>query len=141
MEQAHVKWESGMAFTASIEGYEIRMDASPEFGGTNGGTRPKPLLLVALAGCTGMDIASLAQKMRVEIKTFEMDVQAQQSEEHPIVFTSITLIYRFTAKEEDRDKIVKMVTLSQERYCGVAAMLSRATELNYRIELNGKKID
>lgn len=140
MEKVNVKWDEAMAFTASVDGFELKLDASPENGGQNSGPRPKPLMLVALAGCTGMDIASLSKKMRVILRTFNVDVEAEKSTEMPIVFTSMTLIYRFEAEESDRDKIIKMVTMSQERYCGVAAMLTKATELSYRIELNGEVI-
>lgn len=140
MEKINVKWDEAMSFTASVDGFEIKLDAAAEHGGSNLGPRPKPLMMVALAGCTGMDIASLAKKMRVQLASFDIDVEAEKSEEMPVVFTSMTLIYKFMADEADTDKIIKMVTMSQERYCGVAAMLSKATTLGYRIELNGKVI-
>lgn len=127
-----------MAFTASVDGFEIKLDASVENGGSNTAPRPKALMLVALAGCSGMDIASLSRKMRVNITSFDMDVEAEKSLEPPVVYTSVLLIYKFVAQEVDREKIIKMVALSQERYCGVAAMISRATKLEYRIELNGE---
>lgn len=141
MEKINVNWDQEMAFTASVNGFEIKLDATPEHGGQGQGPTPKPLLLVALAGCTGMDIASLAKKMRVEIQKLNIEVEAQKSQEMPVVYTQMTIIYRFTAKESDREKIIKMVTMSQERYCGVAAMLSKAAEVDFKIELNGEVLN
>lgn len=137
MEKVNVNWEQEMAFTASVNGFQIKLDATPEHGGHGEGPTPKPLILVALAGCTGMDIASLSKKMRVEIEKLNIEVEAQKNQEMPIVYTSMTVIYRFTAKESDKDKIIKMVTMSQERYCGVAAMMSKAATVDFKIELNG----
>lgn len=140
MEKVNVKWNDDMAFTADIDGFEIQLDAAPENGGHNSAPRPKPLLLVALAGCTGMDVVSLAKKMRVKIDEFNVEVESEKSTEIPIVYTSMRLLYKFRANEDDKEKIVKIVTMSQERYCGVSAMLSKAAKIGYRIELNGVDI-
>ncbi len=56
---------------------------------------PKKLLLSSLAGCTRMDVVSLLKKMRVDIAGFEMDIEADLTEEHPKVFSEIRLVYRF----------------------------------------------
>lgn len=143
MEKASVKFVENMAFTASVEGSSttIPLDANAEHGGSGNGLRPKPLMLVALAGCTGMDIASLIKKMRVEISGFEIDTEAEKSDDMPVVYTEIRLIYRFTALADDvADKLKKIVDMSQERYCGVAAMMRHFAKLSYSIVLNGKTI-
>lgn len=144
MEQLSLKWHGGMEYTADLDGHTIRIDADGDSGGTNLGPRPKALILVALAGCTGMDIASLARKMRVEIEELEIKVEYEKSEEHPIVYTSIHLVYQFRVAdsmvESYTDKILKMVNLSQERYCGVSAMLRPSIPLSYSITINGKQI-
>lgn len=131
-----------MEFDAQVGEHKIILDASPEHGGSNLGTSPKPLLLVSLAGCTGMDVMSLARKMRVEFDKFEVEVEAQKSEDIPSVYTSIKLIYKFQGPEDlSADKTLKMVSLSQERYCGVAQMLRKASHLEYEVYLNGERID
>lgn len=129
-----------MAFTASIEGspITIALDAKPENGGAGNGITPKPLMLIALAGCTGMDIASLIKKMRVEITDLQIDTEAEKSDGMPMVYTEIRLIYRFTAPTDAAaDKIKKIVEMSQERYCGVAEMVRHFAKLSYTITLNG----
>lgn len=140
MEKIDIHWEQNMSFKATVNGFNINLDAAQENGGDDLAPRPKPLLLVALAGCTGMDVASLARKMRVEIEEFNVEAEAEKSDDIPMVYTEIRLIYKFKADEANRAKIIKMVTLSQERYCGVSAMLSKATSISYRIELNGERI-
>lgn len=126
-------WKGKMAFEADIMGHKIIIDAGENAGGENRGPIPKPLLLAALAGCTGMDVASLLKKMRVEIKDFNLQVNGDLSEEHPKYYTRIHLVYEFRGRDLDKDKIEKAVKLSQEKYCGVNYMLKKATEMDYEI--------
>ena len=140
MEKITIDWSNDMLFTTTVNNFEIKLDAAPEHGGSDSGTRPKPLMLVALAGCTGMDVASLARKMRVEMRSLAIDVLSEKSEGMPVVYTSFEVIYRFEAEEADRDKIIKMVVNSQERYCGVSAMMAKIAPVTYKIFLNGAQI-
>lgn len=141
MEHVTLNWKGGMQFDAQVGEHTIVLDAPEELGGMNLGVRPKPLLLVALAGCTGMDVASLARKMRVEFDEIEIEADAELSDEVPSVYTSMTLKYRFEGKNIDPSKPLKMVGLSQERYCGVANMLRQAAPVAFEVYLNGVRID
>ncbi len=123
-----------MAFDAEVDGHHLRLDTGAEGGGQGLGPRPKPLLLVAAAGCTGMDIASLLKKMRVEVAGFGMEVEGDLTEDHPKTYSAIRLVYTFRGKDLDRAKIEKAVELSQDRYCGVSALLRKAIPFSYRIE-------
>lgn len=140
MDTVSINYKQQMHFTAQLDTYTLDMDAMPDNGGQDLGMRPKPLILVALAGCTGMDVASLAQKMRVPIENLTIDVSAEKSDNMPIVYTSVEVIYRFEAQNEHTAKIKKIVDMSQERYCGVAAMIRMICPLSYRIEINGTEI-
>jgi putative redox protein len=125
----------GMAFSTNINGHNLIIDAAEEHGGTNQGPRPKALLLNALAGCTGMDVVSLLKKMRVEFSDFTIDVTGELTDEHPKIYHTITLNYRIRlANPADKDKMEKAVTLSQDKYCGVSAMLGKASMLKYQID-------
>lgn len=128
-----VTWKEGMAFEADVDGFKINMDAKSEHGGTNNGPTPKPLMMVALAGCTGMDVISLLKKMRVEVDSFDIRVEGDLTEEHPMHFFKMHIIYEFAGKDLPADKINKAVNLSQERYCGVSASYSKAMELSHEI--------
>lgn len=124
-----------MAFEMDINGHKLVMDANSEVGGKDLGPRPKPLLLAALVGCTGMDVSSILKKMQVDYNKMEVSVEADNTEEHPKVYENIKLIYKFQGKDLPKDKIEKAIELSQERYCGVSAMLGKATTIDYEIVL------
>ncbi len=127
------KWVGGMAFETDIEGHKIIVDASQEAGGQDLGVRPKPLMLVALAGCTGMDVVSLLKKMHVDFSEFSVEVEGITSEEHPKKYTEMTVIYRVKGNNVDFDKVEKAVKLSEEKYCGVNAVYKEVVKMNYKI--------
>jgi putative redox protein len=133
-ESTQLSWKKGMAFEAEIDGYKIMVDATPENGGTGKGPRPKPLVMVALAGCTAMDVISILQKMRVDIEGLTIKTEGELTEEHPKHFTSIHLIYEFKGKNLPLDKLEKAITLSEERYCGVWATYRKAMGITFEIK-------
>jgi putative redox protein len=130
-----VQWTANMAFKADVNGHEIILDAEPESGGQNTGPKPKPLLMVALAGCTGMDVISILRKMRSEPDYFNVRAEGEITEEHPKHYTKIHLIYEFRGKNLDPEKLRKAVDLSQDRYCGISATLKKAVELTSEIRI------
>lgn len=131
----NVKWTDNMAFEADMGGHKLIMDASPESGGEDKGTRPKPLLLAAIGGCSGMDVVSILKKMQVEVDDFEMIIQADPAEEHPKYYTKIEIIYQFKGKALPMDKLEKAVSLSYEKYCGVIALYKMAIPVTYSIKI------
>ena len=126
-------WKEKMAFESQLGNHVVRMDTTPEMGDDSGAS-PKQMLLAGLAGCTGMDVVSLLNKMRVPFTNFEMDIEADLTEEHPIVFSEIRLIYKFYGTDLDTTKVEKAVKLSQDKYCGVSAMLKKNSPIEYSIE-------
>ena len=114
-----------MAFETNIGEHKVVVDADPQFGGEEKGPSPKPLLLHALAGCTGMDVVSLLKKMRVEFSDFEIKVDAELTDEPPKYFDKIHLTYVIKANETDRAKVEKAVNY----------MLSKAAALTYDIDM------
>lgn len=127
------KHTGGMAFDTIIDGHNITVDADSQFGGEDLGPTPKPLVLQALTGCTGMDVVSLLQKMRVEYSNFEIIVEAELTDEHPKYYHKIHLIYSIKTKPEFHAKVEKAIDLSQDRYCGVSYMLKQSSELTHEI--------
>jgi len=127
-------WAGGMSFESEIDNHKITADAASKFGGHDKGPRPKPLLLFSLAGCTGMDVISLLQKMRVEIEDLTIEVSGELTEEHPKYYHKINLVYKFKGEGIDKSKVEKAVNLSQDKYCGVSAMLKKAADINYTIQ-------
>jgi len=128
-------WQHDMAFEAEVNGFKIPLDAEPGVGGQNAGPRPKPLTLVSLAGCTGMDVISILKKMRVELDYFNVSVEGELTEEHPKYYHKIHIIYELKGKDVDLDKVEKAVNLSQDKYCGVSAMLRKVSGITHEIRL------
>jgi len=125
-----------MAFEAIVDNHRIVLDSSPAVGGKNRGPRPKPLIMVSLAGCTGMDVISILKKMKVAVSGFNIQVVGTLTEEHPKQYTAIKLIYEFSGKDLPLDKIKHAIELSQEKYCGVSATLKKTIEISYEIKIN-----
>lgn len=123
----------GMAFETELNGHKLYFDADESVGGKNTGPRPKPLMMVSLAGCTGMDVVSILRKMRVEFDGLSIEVEGDYAEEHPKKFIGMKVIYRFKGKNLPMDKIQKAVDLSRERYCGVSANYSASFPVDHEI--------
>lgn len=128
-------WKQDMVFEADVNGFKIMLDAEPTVGGMNNGPRPKPLLLVALAGCTGMDVISILRKMKAEPEFFNVSVEGELTEEHPKYYYKIHIIYELKGKDIDTEKVEKAVNLSRDKYCGVNALLQFGAEITDEIRI------
>jgi len=129
----HANLKGNMAFEMNLDGHKLITDASEDIGGNNLGPRPKQLLLAGLIGCTGIDVMSILKKMKVQLDDCIIKVEADNTEEHPRVYENIHLTYIFKGKNLLRKSLEKAVSLSQEKYCGVSAMLKKATSITYDI--------
>lgn len=134
-ETINVKWLDEMSFEADVAGFKIAIDADSEFGGKSKGTKPKPLMMVALAGCTGMDIVSLLNKMRVNYESLDIIVEGDLTEDHPKHFTKMKVIFEIKGKDIDIKKVEKAVNLSKEKYCGVSYSYKDVMEMEYEIKI------
>jgi len=123
-----------MAFTASIDGHDVKMDATADDGGEDSGPSPKRLMLASLAGCTGIDIVSILNKMKVHFSDFSIGVHAALSAEHPQIYNLVKITYKIKLAEEDKSKMIKAVSLSTEKYCGVFAMFSSFAKMDTEID-------
>jgi putative redox protein len=133
MSTVNVRWTEDMSFDAEVQGFNIKIDADPAVGGKNRGPKPKPFLLVAAGGCTGMDVVSILKKMRVEFDQFNVEVTGELTDEHPKYYHTIHMKYFFKGKDLPMEKLEKAVTLSQDKYCGVSAMLVKAATITHEI--------
>jgi putative redox protein len=126
------KHNSGMAFTADINGHSVIMDTADD-GGSDSGPSPKRLMLASLAGCTGIDVVSILNKMKVVFSDLHIDVEAGLSEGHPRIYEDVIITYQIKLAEQDRPKMEKAVKLSQEKYCGVSAMFRAFSKMGTKI--------
>lgn len=128
------KWLNNMAFEANVGEHKIIIDADEAVGGENRGPRPKMLTLASLAGCTGMDVISILKKMQVNVEYFNIEVEGELTEEHPKYYKAIHLTYQFKGNNIDPEKVEKAINLSQEKYCGVNALLRKGADISYHVE-------
>ena len=131
------QWMGKMQFNTSVNGHTIIMDAPARVGGEDNGPIPKPLVLTALAGCTGMDIAYLLRKAGKEMDDFSMKVTGELSKQVPFEYVSIQLIYDIKGNSEDREAVLAAVNESQEKICGVSHMLKRIIPVTWEVHFNG----
>lgn len=134
-ESVNVKWIEGMAFEVDVKGYKMMIDSDPEHGGKGKGPKPKPFMMVALAGCTGMDVVSLLNKMRVGYDEFDIFVEGELSEDHPKRFLKMTVTFKLKGSHIDRQKVERAIELSKEKYCGVSVSYREVMELEYHLEI------
>jgi putative redox protein len=135
-----VQWMGKMQFNALVNGHTVIMDGPEKVGGEDNGPIPKPFVLTALSGCTGMDIAAILRKANKDPDEFEMKVIGEISKKAPIEYTAIHIIYDFKGAEENKEATLNAVTDSQEKYCGVSSMLKKALPVTWEIKYNGRHI-
>ena len=130
-------WKGGMEFEGDLTGYKIILDSTHPDGTKPHGPTPKRLLLLSAAACTGMDVIPMLEKMQVPFKGLDIKVEADGTDTDPKVYTSMKIIYHFTGDnlESYRPQIERAVGLSQEKYCGVSAMLSKAMSIETEIRI------
>lgn len=121
-------WKADQEFESRQEGNIIQLD-----GDKKRGFSPKALLLSGLAACSGIDVVDILEKMRVKFSDLVIDTEAEQTDTHPKVFTEIRITYRIKTAEENRDKVIKAIELSLDKYCGVSAMLKKNSPVNYKL--------
>ena len=114
----------------------VPMDGPKEFGGSDAGIRPKELLLLSLAGCTGSDVASILGKMREPVNKFEVHIEAEMAEEHPKVYTEIKIIFKVWGEGIKEANLEKAIQLSSEKYCAVSAMLRPSVKISESYQIN-----
>ncbi|MFH6767225.1 OsmC family protein [Gaetbulibacter aquiaggeris] len=123
-------WKGNMKFeSTNPSGHNLFIDAGPENDGKGEGYRPKALMLSALAGCSGLDVASLIKKMKLKVTDFKIEIEANLTEEHPKYYDKVTVEFHFFGNELNESKLQKAVDLSIEKYCGVMEMFRQFSEL------------
>ena len=124
------KWKTKHEFESWQNHNSIQLD-----GSGHNGFGPKALLLAGLAGCSGIDVVDILQKMRIEFADLEIDVETTQTEDFPKVFKDIQILYKLRTATENEDKVKKAIDLSLEKYCGVSAMLKKNSPIHYKLQL------
>ncbi|GGD80686.1 OsmC family protein [Planktosalinus lacus] len=128
-------WKQNLQFESdNPSGHKVLIDTSVENGGQNSGLSPKAMMLSSLAGCSGLDVISVLNKMKVQVDDFKIITTGELTEEHPKHYHSVHVVYQFFGKELPQDKLKKAVDLSVEKYCGVMEMFRKFAEVTIEIE-------
>ncbi|HMA37679.1 MAG TPA: OsmC family protein [Chloroflexia bacterium] len=124
---------AGMAFLAQApSGHTLVLDTGSAHGGHGGGVEPLELLLVALAGCTGMDVIAILRKKRQVVTDYRVRVAAIQRQAHPQVYTHIVVQHIVSGPALDLTAVGRAVELSAYKYCPVSAMLMQACPVTHQ---------
>jgi putative redox protein len=138
--RVQLKQVQGITFAGLSEtGHWTVMDSVKEFGGSQGAVKPMELILMGLGGCSGMDVVSILNKMRLPLEDMKIEVDADQKEDHPRMFTRIRMHYIFYGQDLDKEKVEKAIELSRMKYCSVWAMLVQVVDIQYTYEFRSKK--
>lgn len=119
-------WKGNTLFEAdNPNGKTVLMDTRPEHGGYSSGLSPKAMMLASLAGCSGLDVIMILDKMKITVADFRMDTYGELTEEHPKYYHKVSVEYHFYGEDLPEEKIKKAVDLSIEKYCGVMEMFRK----------------
>jgi putative redox protein len=123
-------FKGGTNFTVGVNGHTIEIDTDELSGGENKGSRPKILMLVSLAGCTGLDVVGILKKMRVKFSDFSINVEGHLTDSMPTTYHKVIVHYSVKVSKEDEPKFLKAVNLSEEKYCGVTKMFKAFADVS-----------
>jgi putative redox protein len=125
-----------MIFTGyTSNGYTIPLDATKAVGGHDAGVNPMELLLTALAGCTAMDVISILRKKKQDVTGLEVQVEGTRGDEHPKVYTDITVHFIVTGRYVKPAAVERAIELSRDKYCGAATTLRHTAAIHYTHEI------
>ena len=135
--EIHLRQISGNTLAAKANSnHWVVMDTKNEVGGSEAGSTPKELMLMALAGCTSMDVIPILKKKRSPVVAYECNVKGTKREEHPKIFTEIQIEYVFFGDGIKADDVEHAIDLSKTKYCSVSAQLATSAKIthSFRIE-------
>jgi putative redox protein len=127
-------WQENLKFDSQIGKHSLLTDAPESAGGNDTASSPKKLMMVALAGCTGIDVVTILKKMRVAFTSLAIRVEAELTDEAPSVYKAMHLIYEFQGKDLDVAKLRKAIALSQDKYCGVSMMYRQIMTITWEVK-------
>jgi putative redox protein len=134
--KAIVKQIKGCSFIGKADSnHWVAIDTPKETCGSDAASHPMELVLLALGGCSGADVVSILEKKKVSLKGFEINIDAERAEHDPMVYTKIHLEYMFYGQNIEPKHVERAITLSQEKYCSISAMLKPSVPIttSYKI--------
>jgi len=134
--KAIIKQVNGCSFVGKADSnHWVSIDTSKDAFGSDAAVHPMELVLIALGSCSGCDVVSILKKKQVQLKGFEIYIDAERSETYPKVFTKIHVEYVFYGETINPVHVERAIELSAEKYCPVYAMLKNSVSItsSYKI--------
>jgi putative redox protein len=129
-------WAGGMRFVyKSASGHGLVTDAPAAKGGGGTAASPMELIILGLIGCTGVDVASILERMREPLLGLEVSATYERSETHPKVYTKIHMTYSLRGSGLDEKKVRRAIDLSENKYCSVSAMIGHTAEITHEYSI------
>jgi putative redox protein len=130
-------WKGGMQFESdNPSGKTVLMDTVVKGQSEQSGLSPKAMMLSALAGCSGIDIVEILEKMKVVDYELKMEVEGFLTDEHPKFYHKVHVDYHFYGSDLNPKKIDKSVKLSVDKYCGVMEMFRQFSTVTTTIHIH-----
>lgn len=133
-------WMGRMQFNALVNGHTVIMDTPERAGGDDRGPIPKPFVLTALSGCTGMDVVKILSKEGKKLQDFNLKVSGELSKLAPLEYISVHIAYEMKGSDSDEDAALDAVMKSQKELCGVSQMLKRFMPVTWEVIYNSRQI-
>lgn len=133
-------WKGGMSFTAqNARGDIVEMATMSEASGVS----PMELLLMGVAGCTGMDIVNILEKKREPLQDLRVHVAGKRADTYPMIYTDIKVTYYLWGEGLNVKAVEQAIQLSEEKYCSASAMLRTIAKFqsSYQILAPGERIE
>ncbi|UCD37471.1 MAG: OsmC family protein [Fidelibacterota bacterium] len=137
MMEVEVRRVEGSTFMArGPSSHWVVMDAKPENYGHDGGARPIELVLMALGGCSGIDVELILRKMRVNVRDFRIQLSGERADSEPRKYTRIHVAYHFWGDNLPREKLERAVRLSEEKYCSVTHTINASVAITSEVVIH-----
>ncbi|MGL4716622.1 MAG: OsmC family protein [Aeromonas sp.] len=130
--KAKVSWVEGMKFVGESEsGHQVILDgANPGEGAS-----PMELILLAVGGCSSVDVVSILEKARQTVTACHVELQGERAQDVPRVFETINLHFVVTGKGVAEKQVARAVALSMEKYCSVSLMLEKSVKITHSYQV------
>ena len=116
-----------LKFEVDVDGRRLELNSSDTMGQA---FTPMELFLVALAGCTAMDVQWIMDRERQKMDKFNLSISGVRRPEDPMYYESVDIRYSFVGSNISRDAVERAIRLSQEKYCSVRAMIKDVVRLS-----------
>jgi len=125
-------WIGETAFLGdNLQGGTVQMGNLPDQPGVS----PMEMLLLGVAGCTGLDIVNILKKQRQQLEKLVVTVRGKRADTHPKVYREIEIVYELWGKQLAAREVERAIALSEEKYCSASAQMRGLATIRTRYQI------